>query len=377
MQKKSAKKAHAKQPRFFKALERSLKHRLALSLPAAAKPGKLRLAVTRQCNSRCLMCNIWQQNGQGHADGGELSLEEYDQLFSTNRVYLSRLNHLSLTGGEPTLRPDLLELVELIGRHHPGIALNLNTNAFNQEPLMDFVKQAVNLTRRLTVMVSLDGMGDSHDQVRGVRGAFERTMRSLEALLEFRQAGGKIRLAINHVFTPCNYQDYDAVFQYCHDNNLGLTSIVMQQGKSFANEGLDLSLGDPAAKHLIEVFERRIAENGRTMELKDIEVLEQLRGMRRDYRCWAGKALLLIDEQGGVYPNAGCPEDWRFGNVRQHDYNLVKLLRTKHAAQVFKQVKECRKCRLACEILTTLRGPEALAGYGKLRRYAKANNHRA
>jgi MoaA/NifB/PqqE/SkfB family radical SAM enzyme len=373
---KSVKLTRSKQPRFLHALGRSLRRRLALSWPAVAKPGKLRLAVTRKCNSQCKMCNVWRSNGN-NPQRQELSLDEYEKIFTENRDYFSRLNHISLTGGEPTLRPDLLELLQLICHYHPGVAINLNTNAFYDEPLMKFVEQAVKLTRRLTLMVSLDGLGAAHDEVRGVPGAFARTFRSLEALMEFRQAGGKIKLSINHIFTPDNYRDFEKVLEFCRQNYLALTPIVMQQGTSFDNDGLNLSLNETATAELVVAFEKIMAEEGYTATLKDIEVLAQLKGAPRDYRCWAGKVLVLIDEQGEVYPSAGCPSDWSFGNLRQQNFDIGGILRTKQAAQVFKKVKECRNCRLACEMLTTLRGPEALAGYGKLRSYAQANNHRS
>ena len=97
-----------------------------------------------------------------------------DGLFDENAAFLSRLSHVSLTGGEPTLRTDLIDILRAIVRRHPRISLNLNTNAFNTAGLLRFVEAAAAETQRLTVMVSLDGMGEAHDRIRGIPGAFTR-----------------------------------------------------------------------------------------------------------------------------------------------------------------------------------------------------------
>lgn len=352
---------------YLDSLRKTAKYHLLSNL-SALKPLKLRLAVTNRCNARCIMCNVWKSD-QEEVKKTELSVEEYEKLFKNSRDFLSKINHISITGGEPTLRSDLTDILKVINKYFPKASININTNAFNTERIMNFVKEAIALTSQLSVMVSLDGMGEAHGKIRGIDGVFEKTFKSVQELIKFRDENkGKLKIRINHILSQFNYKEFEKVSAFCKENKLEITPIVMQRGEFFNNDDLDISLNEEAKNYLIPIFEQLIALDKQNL-LGNIEVLEQLMGMPRDYNCWAGKIMLLIEDNGVVYPNGGCPSSQNFGNIRECDYNLKKLLSSKKAKQVFDFVNKCRSCRLACETLTTLRQPEALSGYRKLKSY--------
>lgn len=300
----------------------------------------------------------------------ELSVEEYNKIFSNSSDVLDRLNHVSLTGGEPLLRTDLAEILKAIVKYFPDASINVNTNGFSTPALMRFVEDSVKVTNNLKIMLSLDGLGEAHDIVRGVPGAFQKTFASIEELLKFKNANrGKIKIAINHVLTRHNYMEFEKIHEYCKKNKLDLTPIIIQHGQFFDNLDLDVSLDEKSRGYLLEKFKDIVKKEGK-ISLLNLEIIEQLSGKERDYSCWAGKIMLLIEDDGKVYPNGGCNSDWFFGNVREHHYSLKSVLETKKAEDIFSRIKQCRACRFACETLTTLREPEALAGYRKLKDYA-------
>ncbi|MFH0793179.1 MAG: radical SAM protein, partial [bacterium] len=112
--------------KFVKAARRSASFRVRDALGIAIKPMKLRLAVTTRCNSRCVMCLVWQED-LIELKKRELSFDEYVKFFEVNRSFLSEINHVSFTGGEPTMREDLVELVRLVSQRFPNASLNINT----------------------------------------------------------------------------------------------------------------------------------------------------------------------------------------------------------------------------------------------------------
>ena len=95
----------------------------ALGKPIAL-PMNLTISVSYRCNSRCKTCNVWQRPND------DFTLEEYDKTFASigQAAYW-----FTFSGGEPTLRKDLPEMVELAYRHcRPGI-INIPTNGIQDK----------------------------------------------------------------------------------------------------------------------------------------------------------------------------------------------------------------------------------------------------
>ncbi len=138
------------------------------------KPLKLRIGLTNRCNARCIMCNIWKQRGQHRALPAPLKSrpDELDTDLSSATVALfSNLEHISLTGGEPTLRRDFVQIWRVLHEQLPPTSQreSFNSNGFSAaQKLWRMWEEILSFHPRLTVMISLDGMGESRDRVRGL-----------------------------------------------------------------------------------------------------------------------------------------------------------------------------------------------------------------
>ena len=75
-------------------------------------PYLLTFVVTRRCNSRCQMCSIWKEK-----DSPLLSLEQIERIFRQNDF--SFIRSVTLTGGEPTLRSDLVQICQTVLQSTP------------------------------------------------------------------------------------------------------------------------------------------------------------------------------------------------------------------------------------------------------------------
>src|ERR671918_2930053 len=140
-------------------------------------PTVLHVNVNLRCNTACVMCNIWELKSPH-----ELSLEQFEAIFS-DPVY-SRVEYVILAGGEPTLRNDLPEIVEVMHKHMPRLKkLMIPSNVINrvsvQRQFPRIARYCADHHIRLTLAVSLDGIGETHDKVRGVRGAYAKVMESI------------------------------------------------------------------------------------------------------------------------------------------------------------------------------------------------------
>ncbi|MGB9691768.1 MAG: radical SAM protein [Candidatus Sumerlaeaceae bacterium] len=330
------------------------------------RPLKLRIGLTNRCNARCIMCNIWkQEDNTAPALPHEIRVEELDTIFERNKSFLRDLRHISLTGGEPTLRRDFVEIWHVLHKHFPDMNMSFNSNGFSTAKIVGYVEEILKFHPRLTVMISLDGMGESHDRVRGLKRVFQHTFATVEAIAAMRAAYPLLKLEINYVMTPFNFDDCLKLFHYCRQNKIAFNPIYCVQGELYFNEDEDnVSLPEDVRERYLDHFSRILAEDD---SLQTREIVDQLLDRPRDFDCWAGRTIILIEDNCNVYPNGGCPSDFLMGNLRDYDYSFSELLASPQAQAVLRKAKSCRICRLSCETMTTLQYPEALAGYRKSR----------
>ncbi|KAJ5256674.1 hypothetical protein N7478_012778 [Penicillium angulare] len=154
----------------------------------------LRISISERCNLRCLYCMP--------EEGVELSPQSH-LLTSPEILYLSSLfvsqgvTKIRLTGGEPTVRKDIIPLMQQIGqlRQHGLREICLTTNGISLhrklEPMVEAGLTGVNL--------SLDTLDPFQFQIMTRRKGFEAVMRSIERILDMNKAGAGIKLKINCV----------------------------------------------------------------------------------------------------------------------------------------------------------------------------------
>jgi len=345
-----------------RALLRTARYHLADLLGFRVRPRKLRLVATKRCNARCLMCSAWKGV---NPSASEIDPDEIRTIAQRNRHFLARVTHLSVTGGEPTLRRDLVELVRALTDSFPRASLNINTNGFDTRRIVTVARKILGFRRRLTVMVSVDGLGEVHNTIRGVRGVFPHVVETIDQLIALRERNGKVRVEINFVLTNRNSDQMLPVFHFCREREVAFNPIYPVYGQLYENDEAEIGLERHAVRRFLrDLFEIQQADGA--LALRELE--HQLRGFPRDFDCWAGRTILFVESDARVFPNGGCPPIFCLGNLREFGYSFAALLRSPNAQQVLRRLRTCRLCRLPCESMTTLSGPEALAGYRKIHR---------
>ena len=141
--------------------------------------------VTFTCNARCVMCDSWRKPSD------DLSLAENERIFSQ----LPELDAVRLSGGEPFVRKDLPQIVELVRKQLSPLVLHITSNGF----LTDRIVQLCETRDRslpLQLLISIDGVGDKHDRVRGIAHAYDRALATVRELAP-RQRELRVKLAVN------------------------------------------------------------------------------------------------------------------------------------------------------------------------------------
>lgn len=179
-----------------------------------AKPEILNLNIIDNCNSKCTMCNIWKRDVELEITPDQLKEILSDELFSN-------LKYVGVTGGEPTLREDLPEIYRKIIEAVPGIkGLSIITNAIIEEDVKKRILDVKNICEKHGVdfhaMVSIDGVGKAHDDVRGTKGNFETAI----SVYNYLQNELKIPTTFGATISKLNVWDADDLLYYVKKHDM-------------------------------------------------------------------------------------------------------------------------------------------------------------
>ena len=182
-------------------------------------PHQLVIDVTYRCNSRCVMCNIWNAERKP-----ELSLEQFDQILADPLFH--SIERLMISGGEPTLRGDLPALLELCFHRMPSLrTLSLITNGLWPERVLsvceDIAQRCAAHGVSLSISLSLDGLEETHDAMRNIPGAFVKATETLEGLRRLQERYS-FYLSVGCVVCHMNLHQLEAFRAWCAERNLSL-----------------------------------------------------------------------------------------------------------------------------------------------------------
>jgi len=129
-------------------------------------PKVVQLPVTYRCNSKCVMCNIWQMDYSNEMTVEELSRFLQDPVFS-------KVEAVGINGGEPSLIKELPAFAEEILKLPKIRNLNIISHGFNKKLLLvaleAIYKKCKSKRVSFHISISLDGYGKMHDTVRGLK----------------------------------------------------------------------------------------------------------------------------------------------------------------------------------------------------------------
>jgi MoaA/NifB/PqqE/SkfB family radical SAM enzyme len=334
----------------------------------------LTYAITYRCNSKCTMCNIWKKYKNEPQKGSEeLSAEEIRAAFSKSEI-LKKTRIFIIAGGEPFLKNDFSDIILSFNELNPGAAIIIASNGQNSDligdKLRDIRKSLVERGRGDAVIgvgISLDGMEETHDRVRGMKGSFRNAMKAVEVI---RGIEGMFT-GLTFTFTPGNYKEFYAVSDLAKEMKLGLTFQFGQTSSHYYdNSDMHFSWTREQIEEVrdilkktrhFEVLRTDFFNYGSSRAIMDrltsynryfLEyVLDFQLNQKRYVDCFSGTHSCFIDPYGNIYPCISL--DKKIGNVRKQDFD--KLWTSPHANDVRKHIsqRQCHCCSF-CDIPNSL-----------------------
>ncbi len=258
-----------------------------------SKPLTMLLLVNRGCNLRCSFCDLWEGKENVPLDKVIRLLDEAKAIGTRTVV---------LTGGEPLLHPGLFAIAR--AAKDRGMGVNITTNGTLVERHHDaLVAAGVD-----SLSLSIDGLADTHDQLRGQAGAHARTWRALLRVRHERKMGVNVYFTV----TRTNVRELVPVWE-----------AVRRVGAGFdfwpVNDAPDLYLKTDDDRAAWRDAVAHIGRHDREVAARAHYYGEALRyhdGERVPMRC-----LGLVDQFGVTYDGALLPccvwggEGLRVGNV--------------------------------------------------------------
>lgn len=320
----------------------------------------LTYVMTYRCNSRCVTCDIWKDPGPVPT---ELTAAEVAQVFGPSRR-LADLRYVNLSGGEPFLREDIVEIARFFLAKYPGITVSIPTNGLLVTKSLRKIEEilAGHDPARLSMGVSLDGIGATHDRIRGIPGNYEKC---LELVKSLRAKWPALGVGIGMTLTPDNFTEVEAVHQLALDLSVGFTTRFAQASFYYHNDkpeqpqasGWTPALKIQAHQALLKIRDRRFAETGLYRRALDpsyafmSEAVDRTFADHRTHDCFSGTYSFFLDPFGNVYPCIMLQK--AMGNVRERPFDELWDAAAATEARDLIARRACN-CWTECETLPSL-----------------------
>lgn len=317
------------------------------------KPIGISIAVTARCNSHCIMCSIWKLC----RDNPELIKQDMpikEILGYLKDPYLSDLVEIDLTGGEPHLREDLVELIFGIVAMKSSVLKKLKTiivpsNGFLTDTILARTERILAGLKGTGIdfvsVTSLDGLGRTHDIIRATKGAFDKASKTIEGLAKLQKTYSAFFWpGIKTTITHYNVDELEAMMNFARKRDMFyIISSVIISKKRFRNDPYSnlLALGPDDLLKINAFYEKRKKD----LDFYYEKIFDSITTGRKQWICTALFNYLFIDHDRKVYP---CPiQDECVGDLTRA--TLTEILTSERAAEVRKKIGAYSLCKQCTE----------------------------
>lgn len=324
------------------------------------QPYKLNFAVTSACNSRCKTCDVWkvfQRNPEIIKD--DLSLREIELIFKN---LPSNFVWLSLSGGEPFLRKDLVDICQAAVENIPSLGLiSIPSNGLLTKEILGKTEKTLSLSlKNLFLNFSIDGPEKIHDEVRGIKDGFKKTWATYEKILALSQREPRLSVNLETTISKYNFNYIENFFKELVADGHKITVTIAHTGYLYKNTEGDkeftrLDNDGGKLKTIIEIVKKSLNFTSPVDLIERIYLSQILKfyenPRRQPLPCIALENSLSLDQKGNIIP---CFMWGKIlGNIRDFDYNLKKFLKEKReeikATRKLIRKEKCPNCWTPCE----------------------------
>ena len=319
--------------------------------------GTLILFVTSRCNSFCRTCFYHEELNRP----GDMTFAQIEKVSRT----MPSITDLWLSGGEPTLRHDASEIINLFVNNNGVRRLIIPTNGLVKSRVYEIVDQALQTHANLDLYlnIALDGQGETHDRIRGVPGHWEKTLDCIEELYPLKDKfGDRFRLNVNTVVCAENYHEIESLSEFMwHSFRLDGQYFNIVRGATPVGE--EIKQVPPEALPRMYAYvsqltkrygDRMFADDDATRRfVKNVAYVGTItthyrtqnanfeRSTPWPFPCTAGETIAVIDYNGDV---RACELREMFATLRDYDFDFSALWNDRFRADELRMIDGGRAC---------------------------------
>ena len=322
------------------------------------QPRFLTHTVTFGCNARCMMCDSWKL-----PTAGDLTTEEIASIYKG----LPTMDVVRLTGGEPFARRDMVDINNLALRHLRPLVVHVTTNGFLTDRIVEFCEQR-DASVPLLMMISIDGVGEKHNEIRGHSKAYDFAIRTIEELAPRRAELG-LSLSVNQTIVDAEgAAQYPQLRDILAKHSVHNQIVMAYDTSATYNLERDLNVA-PEEIGQFSTFGTFTDNDLRTLldtVENDLTNLPMADRMAKRYYIDGIRKRLLGDKQTAItppcvavhqhlrlFPNGDVPtcqfNTEVIGNLR--DLSFAELWKSERADEQRAWVRACPGCWAECEVL--------------------------
>jgi MoaA/NifB/PqqE/SkfB family radical SAM enzyme len=298
----------------------------------------LSVISTYRCNSRCSTCSIWMHPTR---PADELSLDVLEKI-------PAGIDNLNITGGEPTLRSDLAEMVAIL--HPKAHKLEISTNGLYPGRLEPIVKKFPDIKIRF----SLEGTAEVNNLIRGEGDGFATKLNGLRRL---KEAGG-CDLGFAVTIQDDNVQDLAYLYRLTQEMGVELATSALHNGfqfhknDNFPYDRVRVAQGIEAL--IVSMLKTRSVKNWFRAYL-NLGLMEKILGNDRLIPCTAATDFAFVDPWSDVYA-CNVRADLLIGNLKTQTW--AEIFQGQQAKKVRRMVAACtQNCWMVGSARTAMRNP--------------------
>ena len=318
----------------------------------AIRPTVLIYNCTWVCDARCTMCSNWKWGDRK----SDMTLDQLEPVM--NSPFWGAVENLNISGGEPTTRNDLPEMVELFQRHLPRLRkIGINTTGLTPQRAIPMLTRIVEFCAAkgilISIRVSLDGIGDVHNQVRSVKNGFDKAQKTIEAMQRLSQKFSNFSFGIASTIFATNMEDAENILAWARTKNLDVVFNMLRFTDAMLhNKELQEKIGFRAREEqfmrkffLDRVQEESVLSGQAFMYLHYADMIAN--GYHRTMPCPFQRQGLLLNPNGDLHY---CENSQKLGNVLDASaeslyYDAENL---KHRERI--KTDTCPTCLSPCQV---------------------------
>ncbi len=281
--------------------------------------------VTYRCNARCNMCDCFKDPTKPEE---EITLEDIKKL--------PEMAFTNITGGEPFVRRDIPEIVEELYKKTDRIVIS--TNGYFTDRIIELCKKFP----KVGIRISIEGLQETNDKIRGIPDGFNRGYNTLKTLVEMGHPD------VGFGMTVQDMNSEDLVPLYRISDELGMEFATATLHNSFYFRKTDNKIDNK--RKVAENFEKLINELLKSKSPKkwfrayfNHGLINYIYGNKRLLPCDMSQDAFFIDPFCDVIPCNGMEKKAVMGNLREQSWE--ELWNSEQARQVRECTKHCdRNC---------------------------------